>query len=250
MKMIVTDLDGTLLKNDKTISDFTLSVFEECRKRGIITAIATARIEIGCKKYIDLLRPDVVITSDGALAKYKDNIIYGAEINGKSANKLISLLKNSAKDIVVATSSKCYWNSNNISKSAILHDAVYNDYSKPILEKIYKIRTSANSGDDIKIIAEKFADLQIVSYSGENLYSFLNPETSKIKAVKATAEYLKINIPEIAAFGDDFNDIEMLHQCGVGVAVFSAANEVKTAANYICESNENDGVAKWIKEHI
>lgn len=54
----------------------------------------------------------------------------------------------------------------------------------------------------------------------------------------------------IAAFGDDMNDLEMVRNCGIGVAVRNAVEEVKRSADYICGSNDDDGVAKWIEEFI
>jgi hydroxymethylpyrimidine pyrophosphatase-like HAD family hydrolase len=59
-----------------------------------------------------------------------------------------------------------------------------------------------------------------------------------------------ITLVETAAFGDDYNDKEMLRDCGVGIAVANAIEEVKAVADYICDSNENDGVAKWLDERI
>ena len=55
---------------------------------------------------------------------------------------------------------------------------------------------------------------------------------------------------EIAAFGDDHNDIAMLSACGAGIAVGNAIDEVKRAADHIALSNEEDGVARWIEENI
>lgn len=55
---------------------------------------------------------------------------------------------------------------------------------------------------------------------------------------------------EIVAFGDDLNDIDMLTECGYGIAVDNAVQEVKKIADFICESNDNDGVAKYIEKYI
>jgi hydroxymethylpyrimidine pyrophosphatase-like HAD family hydrolase len=55
---------------------------------------------------------------------------------------------------------------------------------------------------------------------------------------------------DVAAFGDDFSDVEMLNECGIGIAVANAIVEAKTTADYICDTNDNDGVAKWIEEKI
>ena len=55
---------------------------------------------------------------------------------------------------------------------------------------------------------------------------------------------------ELAAFGDDSNDIEMLRECGAGVAVSNAIGEVRAIASRICDTNDNDGVAKWLEENV
>ena len=53
-----------------------------------------------------------------------------------------------------------------------------------------------------------------------------------------------------STFSYDFNDIGMLKLCGKGIAMENAIEEVKQAAGQVCASNENDGVAKWIKENL
>jgi hydroxymethylpyrimidine pyrophosphatase-like HAD family hydrolase len=67
---------------------------------------------------------------------------------------------------------------------------------------------------------------------------------------KKLSEYYKININNIAAFGDDVNDIEMIKKCGIGIAVENAIEEVKNNADYICGNNENNGMAHWIEQNI
>ena len=51
-------------------------------------------------------------------------------------------------------------------------------------------------------------------------------------------------------FGDDFNDVEMLEKCGVGIAVGNAVIDAKRAADFLCDTNDNDGVARYISENI
>ena len=55
---------------------------------------------------------------------------------------------------------------------------------------------------------------------------------------------------EIVAFGDDLNDIDMLGYAGVGVVMDNALEQVKTVADYICDTNDNDGLAKWLEENV
>ena len=61
---------------------------------------------------------------------------------------------------------------------------------------------------------------------------------------------LQLSPDEIAVFGDDFNDIGMLRLCGRGIAMENAIAEVKQAADEICLSNEQDGVARWIAAQL
>ena len=54
----------------------------------------------------------------------------------------------------------------------------------------------------------------------------------------------------VVAFGDDINDLEMIKNCGVGVAVENGIEEVKSVAKFICDISDNDGVAKWLEERV
>ena len=54
----------------------------------------------------------------------------------------------------------------------------------------------------------------------------------------------------VAAFGDDYNDIDMLRACGVGVAVDNALPEVKAAADLLCADCDADGVAHWLETNV
>ena len=78
----------------------------------------------------------------------------------------------------------------------------------------------------------------------------MHREATKSKALLEMARVWGIEQTEIVAFGDDLNDIDLLAYAGVGVATENALDEVKAAADCICDTNDNDGVAKWIEENI
>ena len=63
-------------------------------------------------------------------------------------------------------------------------------------------------------------------------------------------EQFNVSLNEVAAFGDDRNDIEMLRICGIKVAVTNALDEVKAVADYVCGDCDEDGVAKWLEEYV
>lgn len=75
----------------------------------------------------------------------------------------------------------------------------------------------------------------------------MNRQATKANGIKILAAHYGI---KIAAFGDDYNDIDMLQSCGIGIAMDNALPEVKAAADQICGSNEQDGVARWIADNL
>ena len=93
VKMIVTDLDNTLLRRDKTISNYTIDILKRVQDRGILVAFATARDLRFVTEHISPLfglAPDVVIADIGALARYNGNDLYKRLIPVDTANTLLS----------------------------------------------------------------------------------------------------------------------------------------------------------------
>jgi len=96
IKMIVTDLDNTLLRRDKTISSYTVDVFRRVRERGVLVAFATARDFRFVTEHISPLfgiTPDIVIADNGALARYNSTDLYKQLIPADTANALLSRFK-------------------------------------------------------------------------------------------------------------------------------------------------------------
>jgi len=89
----------------------------------------------------------------------------------------------------------------------------------------------------------------VIPYWRINRYSYLRSGTSKINAIKITANLLGIDISDVAAFGDDYNDIEMIEECGTGIAVANAIEQVLMSASHRTVSNDEDGVAAFIEKH-
>ena len=71
-----------------------------------------------------------------------------------------------------------------------------------------------------------------------------------MEGVRQAAQYLDIDVSQIAAFGDDTSDLDMIRGCGIGVAMQNAIDAVKAAADAVCLSCDEDGVARWIEENI
>ena len=78
----------------------------------------------------------------------------------------------------------------------------------------------------------------------------MHKDATKLKGIKKALDYYSIELSETVSYGDDYGDIDMLRACGIGVAVENALPIVKEAADYITETNDDDGVAKWINVHV
>ena len=250
-KMILTDLDGTLICSDGSISERTKSILKSCQSRGIYVVIATARYWIGAERYIEEIQPDYEITTDGTLIHRHGEQIYSCNLETEDTNKIIQdiLARDNKTEITVAAGRRVFWNSEHISESEKLHKAVYYDYLKPLSCQANKIVAELPDYETALEIANK-NHCRLQSYRGEKWYAFLPKTAGKVQAIRELAKILNISLNEIAAFGDDKNDIEMLKMCGTGVAVNNAIWEVKDIADSVTLSNDENGVAEWIPENV
>ena len=88
-KLILLDLDGTLLRSDKTVSDYTLDVLERCRAKGCKVAICTARGASNAEKYIARVKPDFVVSSGGALVLAGKETVYCSLFSAEETARMI-----------------------------------------------------------------------------------------------------------------------------------------------------------------
>ncbi|MDO5436423.1 MAG: HAD family hydrolase, partial [Clostridia bacterium] len=219
-KMILTDLDHTLLRSDGSVSEKTLSILDKCRQQGMLLAIATARYWIGAEKLIRQLRPDYEITTDGTLIHSNDTCVYSCSFSIEKTNAIVTEILRQVPDseITVASGKTVLWNSKHIAESERLYKAQYCEYDIPVSYEANKIAAELPNEETAYDIAAKTGS-RLQCYRGENLYAFLPPEAGKTQAIKEMVKISHIQPGEIVSFGDDKNDIEMLKICGKGIAV-------------------------------
>ena len=116
IRLILSDLDHTLLRQDGSISGETLRVLGDCRAKGILFAIATARYWIGAERYIDLLNPDYEITTDGTLIHSHGQCIYSCAFSVPETNALLSGIAEAVPgaEITAACGKTVFWNMDSI----------------------------------------------------------------------------------------------------------------------------------------
>jgi Cof subfamily protein (haloacid dehalogenase superfamily) len=256
IKLIVTDLDNTLLRRDKTISDYTVSVFQRCRELGIKIAFATSRSEQASQRFVNRISPDYFISNGGSLLRAGHETIYSNPISASDSDNLITEFATN-KDIkqITLEATNGYFNSMPIDLTwsgwvDYAHSQTV-DFTVPMdYGDVYKITILADSPADVEVPVSRLKGLSVMHFTGENWYQILPKLSNKAAALIILTERFGITLSEVAAFGDDHNDIEMLRECGIGIAVSNAIDLAKDAADYICGDCDEDGVAHWLEGNV
>ncbi len=251
ISIILSDLDGTLFHDDKSISDYSKKMIAEAQKRGILFGVCTSRAKVNAAQFLGGIKPDVLITNGGGLVHCRADKIYSCEF---TVDEIRTLIKKTfevcgpAATLSVDNEHGLYCNTKEELGDKYWTYTDFFDFKETAmkmcietldLEKVEKIASSI--GLD-KIDYLPFSDIP--------WYKMSKKGATKEKAIEALCSHLKISPEEIVAFGDDFNDIGMLKLCGKGIAMKNAIPEVQQIADEVCLSNEEDGLANWIEENL
>ncbi len=249
VKMIVTDLDGTLLRGDKSVSDYTAEILNGCKKMGMKVVFATARPERATRRIQEKIIPDYVIANNGATINQGDFVIRNLLIPSTMIDELLDLFLSSQEvKLITVEADNCMFTNYKGPDWETGWNTIYTDFSDGFKFDAPKLSVECENADFLSGVMHNYPDLHLYSNSGENWHQIMSKDATKTNAIYCLTKSLGLTLHEVVAFGDDYNDIEMLRQCGIGVAVANAIDEAKAAADYICNTNENDGVGNWLKE--
>jgi Cof subfamily protein (haloacid dehalogenase superfamily) len=246
MKMIVTDIDDTLLKKDKTVSEYTLNTLSRCRESGIKTAIATARGHP--EKVAPVEQFDGRILCNGAVI-IADGATYRQTIPCQEARPLLLACCQRGLRITTQLDDMHYSNFDVDTVWPEIQKWKIVDFTTHDVD-IEKINVESVTEEDAIFIRQYMTGNMYLKVARDGLGMIMHKDATKSKALAELARIWGIAQSEIVAFGDDLNDIDMLSYAGFGVAMGNALDEVKAVADYICDTNENDGVAKWLEENV
>lgn len=246
IKMIVTDLDGSLLRDNKTISERSLSAILRCRELGIKTVFATGRG--GSTLHIVPSHLfDGFVRNNGAHAYVGEDLLYSRILPVETVRELL-VACNAAGIHVSAELDNIHFCNFDIPEEWMV------DYKKVDFRThdvdAEKILAIIESLDTVKLVKEHISADMHLYLSNDGYAMVMHKDATKSAAVSALAAYWNIEQDEIVSFGDDINDIDLLEYSGIGIAMGNALCEVKTAADHICDTNENDGIAKWLEANL
>ncbi len=249
-KLVAVDLDGTALDQGKRIGNKTLDALLECKRRGIVVAVATARSERNAQQYLEAICPDAAVSSGGALGKVEGREVYRKTIPSKTADDLCAHLagRKDVRYVTLETDSGYYVNYPREDFPG--WEGIDTDFSTPRGEDALKVMADFRPGGNAAEVAKRFPGVMPTAYAGEGWVSFSHPEAEKGKALYAVLREMGIDPMEAVCFGDDMNDMGMLDMCGVPVAMGNAIDAVKEKARYVCPGSDEDGVGIWLWENL
>ena len=249
ISIILSDLDGTLFHNDKSISVYTKQVIKQVQAKGVLFGICTARAKVNAVKFLDGIEPDIFISNGGGIVFYRGEKIYNCAFSVEEIRRLIDkTFEVFGKDIIISADNEKGLYSNSIEE---LGDKfwTFNDFSD-FREPCMKMCIESLDKEKVSLVANCLGEglIDFLPFSDIPWYKLSKKDATKERAIKVLCKHLDVPVSQIAAFGDDFNDIGMLEICGKGIAMNNAIQEVKQAADEVCASNEQDGVAKWMEK--
>ncbi len=253
-KLLLFDLDGTLLQSDKTISKRTLNTLKVCRDKGILIGVSTSRSEQNSMTFLEELMPDILISSGGALVKKGSEYIYKAEFSEAETKNMIETARavcGQDCEITIDTIDAHYWNYKIDPKKndQSWGDSIYTDFDN-FSECALKMCVEIFNDEKAKELENKLEECDCIRFSDGYWYKFTKKNVTKENAIIKIIDACGIDIESVVAFGDDFADIGMLELCGLGVAMGNAIDTVKDRANVVIGSNDEDGIAVFIEENL
>lgn len=268
IKLVVSDMDGTLLNKEGTISPGNEKAIQSARALGVPFVLCSGRIYSAVKPYADYLNLKApIIGCNGAIIKSPESgeILYINEMNPQVVKKVVDIFRKYDhyfhfydEDTVYAEKRGPLFDyiekmSQKLGGTGI-KTRIVEDVKSLIGNPVQVLKMGFNMIDDEispKIIEEVKAieGLRVVQ-SAPTLMDIMNEDVSKGKAIHALADIFNITTDQIMAMGDNDNDLEMIRTAGVGVAMGNARDAVKAVADDIALHHEEDGVAWALNKYV
>lgn len=274
VKMLVLDLDGTLLNDQKIISDRSKKALAKLHENGVVIVFASGRTNFMMSLYKEpYVVCDYHLSFNGGMIEElrTGEILYQVSIKPEIAKQVWQYL--SIKSDIYTCYTKDTMFFSDISRKTILNrtqnyiDLANNEKIEmnPYIIELGKEEMPKNFPNNIlKFVAYEKDQNWVASFkdfvedlpnlradsTGYGLTGVFNKSVSKEAAIRVLCKRLNIPTVAVAAFGDYENDLNMFNVAGIKVAMENATESLKKQADYICPDNNSDGVARFIEENL
>lgn len=250
IKLIACDLDGTLLRNEaQTLNPEVFNLILRLKEKGILFVAASGRQHINLQRLFAPVKDDIAyIAENGALCIYQDQLLRESYIERSIGEDiLLSIREQNDCEILLSGRHQCYLES---------HDSHYIDHMKYIVKNDVALVTDILSVTEpyLKIsvcdfrgishseayFKERFGDVVNVVTSGNIWLDMISKETNKATALKCLVSHLGLSSDVCAAFGDNYNDVQMLQYVKESYAVDTAQPGIAELCKYTTKLVEDE----------
>ncbi|WP_173460000.1 HAD family hydrolase [Ruminococcus flavefaciens] len=266
-RLYITDLDGTLLSPEGSISAKTAAILNSLTAEGICFTFATARSVYSAKPItsaLDINVPCILMNGVSIYDLRADGYLVNQYIPVSASEKVIEAFEREKAEVFLYRFNDevltCYYTKVTTRVMQSFAEVRRNRYNKPYVQcadlldaadgrTIYytaldeheKLLPVKNAIDSIDGVDYAFYE---DTYTGKWFLEVFSAKASKSNGLRYLRE--RYGFDEVVAFGDNLNDLPMFSEADIKVAVGNARDEVKAAADYIIGTNDEDGVAEWL----
>ena len=259
-RMLIFDLDDTLLTSEKTITPRSVQAIKCCKKRGMIIGYITGRArpmrgEVFYTEKYDLPK-DFISYYNGAESYAGDVFIESNAIPYENAMKIIKGLIKTYPNIRISVKQQpwSYLKRSGCPEGENWNIGTGEKVKCGVLElpryDFQRIRIEFDQKDDRDKLDRLLTEDTISFINVDGSAMIIHKNATKERALKKASEYFEIPLCDVITFGDDINDIHMLKISGMGVAMGNAIDAVKEIADFVTETNDNDGISAWINKYL
>lgn len=262
IKVVISDLDGTLLNSQHQISDYTKNVFQQLHDENHLIIVATGRHHLDALPIVESLGcPVYLVTSNGArIHSPTKELLFSFDIKSEAIKSVLSLDIDS--EITTVLFKEHVWQTNKENKKLNSFQTVMN-YPPEIvdfnaIEDLSAIKLLFTHGDHQKLVALKDSILENHSDEFSSAFSlpfcleFMDKSVDKSVAISRILKKYEFTFDQAIAFGDGFNDEKMLVSSGKAMIMGNAVESLKNKLPHleVIASNDDDGVAKYLQEML
>ena len=264
IKLVMLDLDGTVLLDHKRISKNTEKMIDKLIEMQVEVVPATGRHLNSIPDYfLDHKGINYIVSSGGSLISNGKKDLFEKNIDKKMVEYILEksegkvdhgfaatnkgIIATGSHDVMIAENDHEF--EEKMKKDLLLVDSIYSHVKLNNLEvkKIYFDFTDIKKRDELHGYFSSYSEINTVSSMDSNI-EITSKEASKGIALHYLKDYLNLESEEILAIGDSENDISMLIEAGIGVAMGNASQEVKAVSDLVTTSLIEDGFYQAIKK--
>lgn len=271
-KLLAIDMDGTFLKEDKSITVGNLNAVKRIAGKGTKIVVCSGRVPFLLKPILRQMPGEqpFIALNGGLIFDGNNKVIYSAKIDESTVIKVIDIMRKdfdgvyyhffhgdiACAEIFESIIKRYYERNLLLARENRMEFRILSDSKKYILDnkcEIRKIEIYDESSVLLKRIKDKLNNLPEIEVvdSGEAGLEITKKGVNKGTSLEILAKHYGYTIDQCIAIGNDGNDLEMIKKAGLGIAVSNAKDYIKRAANYITtRDNNNDAVAEVINKFI